>query len=166
MRSALLAAGLAMTATVAVATPARAEPNPDQLVARCTHLQVAGTPQALMLAEMNCARKIAGAPALRGFKPIGGVASAWSAHMAQTQQLAHNMARASQINAVDPRWEHLGEIVGATSAGSDQVDRVIAHWFTSSVHRHVILNPQMRIVGIGLKPGGGWIWATCDFVDR
>ena len=166
MRRALLAAGLAMTATFAVATPAHAEPNPDQLVAKCTNLKVAGTPQALMLAEMNCARKIAGAPALRGFKPIGGVASAWSAHMAQTQQLAHNLARASQINAVDPRWQHLGEVVGATSAAAGQVDRIVAQWFTSSVHRHVILNPTLRIVGVGLKPGAGWVWATCDFVDQ
>src|SRR5258707_1256702 len=128
MRRTLVAAGLALTATLAVATPAHAEPNPDQLVAKCTHLKVAGTLQALMLAEMNCARKIAGEPALRGFKPIGGVASAWSAHMAQTQRLAHNMVRAGQINAVDPSWQRLGEIVGATSATSGQVDRIVGDW--------------------------------------
>ena len=166
MRRTLVAVGLALTATFAVAMPAHAAPNPDQLVAKCTQLKVAGTPQALMLAEMNCARKIAGVPALRGFKPIGGVASAWSAHMAQTQRLVHNMARASQVNAVDPRWQKLSEIIGATSAGSGQVDRIVANWFTSSVHRHVILNPSLRVVGIGLKPGAGWMWATCDFVDQ
>lgn len=166
MRRALLAAGLTMTATLSLATPAHAEPSPNQLVARCTHLNVAGTPQALMLAEMNCARKLSGESALRPYKPIGGIASAWSAHMAQTQQLAHNLARAGQVDAVDPRWQRLGEIVGATSAGGDQVDRIVSQWFLSSVHRHVILNPGLHVVGIGLKPGGGWVWATCDFVDQ
>ncbi|HVU74141.1 MAG TPA: CAP domain-containing protein [Mycobacteriales bacterium] len=167
MLRSLAAAALALTATLAVAAPAQAEPSPDVLVAKCGHLtEPAGTkPQVLMLAEINCARKVAGVAPLHGFRAVGGVASRWTLHMAETQRLAHNPNRADEVTAVDARWTLLGEIVGATQTGTGDVDRITTSWFKSAVHRHVILNPKFHAVGIGIKPGSGWVWATCDFVD-
>jgi uncharacterized protein YkwD len=168
MRRSLLAAGIALATLCGLAEPAGAAPAPDQLVAHCTNLAApAGTkPAALMFAELQCARKLARMPPLRTFKPIGRIATSWSGHLAAMQQLAHNPRRANQVTAVDPRWLVLGEIVGASESGPGQVDRIVSSWFRSSVHRHVIFNPKLRVVGIGIQPGGGWIWATCDFVDQ
>ena len=161
--------GLAVT-TVLLAAPAGAAtrgPSVATLLARCTTQPVAaGTaPRTAMFRELQCIRRTAGLHAFAQSSSIGGVAKQWSAAMASNDLLHHNPDLVDQAAAVDTRWQLVGEVIGFSTVGAGQVNRVVAAWLRSPVHRALLLDPRLKVVGIGLLSSGGRFWATVDLVD-
>lgn len=165
------AAGLGLAATtVLLAAPAGAAtrtPSVATLVARCTtqHVAPGTTARVAMFRELQCVRRTAGLPAFAQSSSIGGVAKRWSAAMASSDLLHHNPDLVTQAAAVDNRWQIVGEVIGFSTVGAGQVNRVVAAWLRSPVHRAVLLDPHLKVVGIGLVSSGGRFWATVDLVD-
>lgn len=165
------AAGLGLIATtVLLAAPARAathSPSVATLIARCTtqHVAPSTAPRTAMFRQLQCVRRTAGLPAFAQSSSIGGVAKRWSAAMASNDLLEHNPDLIDQAAAVDTRWQLVGEVIGFSSVGAGQVNRVVAAWLRSPVHRALLLDPRLKVVGIGLKSSGGRFWATLDLVD-
>jgi uncharacterized protein YkwD len=161
------------TAAVALASsPAAAAThtqNVAALVSRCTSASVAAgttTARAAMFKQLSCVRSTAGLPAFRLSLPISGVARQWSGAMATADALEHNPNLAQAASAVDPRWLQVGEVIGTKSAGTNQTGAIVAAWLHSPEHRAELLDPQLRVVGVGLMRSGPALWATVDLVDR
>ena len=55
--------------------------------------------------------------------------------------------------------------IGYTTAGKGQVSRVVTAWLISPRHRALLLDPHLKVVGIGLANGSGNLWATVDLLD-
>ncbi|HVU74140.1 MAG TPA: CAP domain-containing protein [Mycobacteriales bacterium] len=171
VRSLFGATAVALTAaTVALAAPASAAtrtPSVATLVARCTtlHALPGTTPRAAMFAQLQCIRRTAGLPAFRASTPIADVARRWSAQMAGADGLEHNPDLSTQLAAVDPRWSEAGEVIGYGGAGTGQVSRLVAAWLRSPHHRALLLDPHLRVIGIGLATGHGQLWGTVDLAD-
>jgi uncharacterized protein YkwD len=119
-----------------------------------------------MFAELQCVRRTAGLPTFTGSASIALVANAWSWVMANGTGLNHNPYLTYMLTKVDPRWMDAGEVVGVTTAGTGQVSRIVASWLRSDEHRAELLDPHLRIIGIGMCYGAGQLWTTVDLVDR
>lgn len=114
-----------------------------------------------VLALLNLERSGAGLPALTFSSGATSVARPWSAHMAATTALGHNLDLSGDLDAAGVvRWTTISENVGY----GPSIDQIHALFMGSPVHRGNILNPRVQEVGVGVATGGGYLWVTLDFV--
>jgi uncharacterized protein YkwD len=112
---------------------------------------------------INRERAAAGLPALTLDDEVSGIAAGWSRRMAAAGGLSHNGDYLSQdsLRRLD------ASTVGENVAYADTVDEIHSLYMQSPPHRHNILSPDYREVGIAaVRTGDGLIYLTEDFLTR
>lgn len=90
---------------------------------------------------------------------LAAIARAWSAHMADTDTLAHNGALTSQVTQ---GWAKLGENVGVGGATAQIFNALVA----SPGHLRNMSEPAFSRIGVGsVSDGVGRIWTTHVFLQ-
>jgi hypothetical protein len=142
----LLAAVVALAATVALARPAGADNLADE--ARLYELH-------------NQARAQNGLAPLAYDPAAVGVARGWANELARSGNLRHNPDLVAQADAfITNQWTRLGENVGFSST----VDQVHTAYMNSPGHRANILGDYNR-VGVGaVRDANGRLWTTVVFL--
>ncbi|MBA2282843.1 MAG: CAP domain-containing protein, partial [Acidimicrobiia bacterium] len=132
---AALAALVAVTASIALASPAAADTATDE---------------ARMYQLTNESRAANGRGALAYDGAASGVARAWAVELARSNNLRHNPNLVAQVDAqVTRSWTAIGENVGY-AGGVDQMQQA---YMASAGHRNNILGNYNR-VGVGAARGG------------
>lgn len=108
---------------------------------------------------VNNERSARGLPSLGVSLSIRDVARSWSGTMAGGDRLYHNPNLATQIGAIDPRWQSIGENVGVGYS----VSSLHTALMNSQGHRENILG-NWTYVTIGVVVNGGKIWLTQNFI--
>jgi uncharacterized protein YkwD len=135
--------------------------------------------EARLLALLNRARARNGLRRLTAVPGATDVARRWSAQLAGDGALSHNPNMVGALQSAGcAAWLHVAENVGRAPAG--QADALFAAYLLSPHHRHNIMNPAMRFVGIGVievagtgstESTGGMgataavVWNTMEFTD-
>jgi uncharacterized protein YkwD len=110
-----------------------------------------------MLRILNQTRRNHGLPVFRLNASLSHFAWQHSKRMVTANKLFHTMDLYSQVRAYSPStW---GENLGA--AGT--LRRVKTLWMRSSGHRHNLLKPGFRRIGIGVVKARGLVWVTAIF---
>ncbi|MGZ4589637.1 MAG: CAP domain-containing protein [Actinomycetes bacterium] len=112
------------------------------------------TREARLVAMINAARRSHGLPALRSDPRLAAYARQHAGQMAARGLLFHT----SNFKVVCC-WTAVGENV----AYNTTVRRVHVALMHSAPHRHNILNPAFRQVGVGIVKSGGQLWVTQVF---
>ena len=113
-----------------------------------------------MLQLLNQTRRNHGLPVFRLNVTLSNTARHHSARMAERNQCFHTVGLYDAVRAYDPvTW---GENVGA--AGT--LRRLRTLWMGSAGHRHNILKPGFRRIGIGVVQARGLMWVTTIFYGR
>jgi uncharacterized protein YkwD len=149
-----LAVAAAALLTLAIAGSARA-------TVRCSPGPHAGRTPAAVLRLLNAARADAGAPPLRLDRRLNRSSRRHSCDMVAHHYFAHESRSGARFSARIARtgwmrgrrrW-NVGENL-AWGAGSDAAPRAIVQaWLQSPPHRHNLLAPGFRVVGIGIVAG-------------
>lgn len=107
-----------------------------------------------VVAELNRIRARSGLPAVRHDRRMSRTASVHSRHMVRTGALVHGawtgrVARAAGSSGA------VGEVLGWLRRGSPprEARGIVRGWLNSPPHRHVLLDPRFRRVGIGRAAG-------------
>lgn len=128
---------------------------------------VAGTPSTAladdlgrrgrMLRILNTTRRNFNLPVFRLNRELSHTAWLHSKRMVSANRLFHTQDLYSKLRAYHPStW---GENLGA--AGSLKFVRTL--WLRSSSHRHNLLKPRFRRIGIGVVWARGRVWVTATF---
>ena len=117
---------------------------------------------AQLLALLNAERAGAGLAPLSVSSVATEVAEGWSAHMADTDALAHNDAWFTAESRERAGAAAVGENVAYNADMADAHRRLMA----SPGHRANILDPRFHQVGLGVVPGTGRsFWITQNFLQ-
>ncbi len=102
----------------------------------------------------------------RGIDPLSPdpelelTATAWAAHMSQTQDLEH----AEDLSlGVSTDWRKLGENVGV--APEAQLDELFEAFVASPTHLANLVDPTFDKIGIGVVHANGKLWMAQRFMD-
>jgi uncharacterized protein YkwD len=111
--------------------------------------------------ELNAVRRRHGLRRLKGNRLLARAARRHSRDMVQRKYFAHDepsgpgleqrVRRAGYLSR-SPRWK-LGETLAWGSGALASVHEIVLAWMNSPPHRHVILYPSYREVGIGVAMG-------------
>lgn len=109
---------------------------------------------------VNEARTAAGLAPLRWDDNLAGVAVAWTAQIAEADDLTHNPALAEQSGAGT-----VAENVGWGDTRPEMGRALCRLWLESPTHRENILNPDLTRTGIATMTHRGGTWSTQVFAD-
>ena len=101
-----------------------------------------------MIDKINKARKAHGIHRARYSRSLSASSSAFSRHLALTQQFAHR----SRIMASN-RFSALGEVLALTRGWKVRRQNTLRYWLSSPGHRAVLLSPAFAYVGAARVPG-------------
>ena len=155
---AVLLAGL-LTATTA---PASAKiwkvPAPNVSLDPLTHLTEF---ENRIVVQINKRRKKAGLKPVRYFDScVDGFSERWARHLAETGELVHRNQRRI-LRRCDLTW--VGETLVRGTALTPA--STVKAWMHSPDHRAVIMKPRANRAGVGVRLGGGQIYAVLNFGD-
>ena len=112
------------------------------------------------LARINSLRASVGVGPLAMDANLTGVARNWSAQMSGGTGLAHNPNLRSIIDGITSTWRKLGENVGWGTSVAQLHDALV----NSPHHYANLVDPDFRVVGIGVIVKGAEMWVTEDFL--
>ena len=112
------------------------------------------------LARINSLRASVGVGPLTMDANLTGVARNWSAQMSGGTGLAHNPNLRSIIDGITSMWRKLGENVGWGTSVAQLHDALV----NSPHHYANLVDPDFRVVGIGVIVKGAEMWVTEDFL--
>src|SRR2546423_8620 len=92
------------------------------------------------------------------------VAASWTAHMAQTGNLSHNMSLVWDLQHHGSANMRAGDENVGCGAPNDP-NGLFQAYMNSPEHRANILDSNMRYLGMAVAFGGIYAWNTMDFVD-
>jgi uncharacterized protein YkwD len=99
------------------------------------------------LAQLNAERAARGAPAMQAEAVLGQASDVWSASMASRRSLNHSSDGRAEI--IGRGW-WTGQVTNA--------------WMRSPSHRNLVVDPNLRYVGVGVVcDDGGQMWVTVQF---
>ena len=155
----------AILRSLLVSLVALAVPCAGQAATRVSY-QAGSEQQVLVL--LNQIRRQHGLPALAFSTPLRAAARGHSADMLQSGYFDHN----SPAGAWDTRIlgyvesSAVGETIARGGGSSGSPAGIVNQWMHSVLHRRVILNGGLRLVGIGVAVGTpGAVMATADFAS-
>ncbi|MDQ6818699.1 MAG: CAP domain-containing protein [Actinomycetota bacterium] len=104
---------------------------------------------------VNRERAVRHLPALRQSYALDRSAQEWSRTMVQTDTFSHGASFTTRITAAGLRWSVAGENI---ATGSATARDVVAAWMHSAGHCRNILDPEFRVIGVGMdpRPVRGW----------
>jgi hypothetical protein len=142
----LQAAGVAPVALVAMVGLALPVPRADSN---------SSSEEAQFVARINAFREDHGLQPLAVDAQLTMVARNWSAQMAQAQHSSHN----PELEAEDGPAAKLGENAG----NGESVDWLERSFEQSPEHEKNLLDPDFRLLGVGVVDTPGEVWVTQDF---
>jgi len=114
----------------------------------------------LFVDRINALRGERGVDALTVDPELELTATAWAAHMSQTQDLEH----AEDLSlGVSTDWRKLGENVGV--APDAQLDELFEAFVSSPTHMANLVDPTFDKIGIGVVHVDGKLWMAQRFMD-
>lgn len=149
-----------------------AVPQEDYFARGTSGLRDLDRVRAEMLAQVNAARKKAGAPPLRSNSKLDLAAQRHAEDMLARNYFAHespeNKTVRDRARAAGYDWRAIGENI---AEGQFSVDEVMDTWLHSPGHRRNILDPGFKELGAGLalgRSGGGYrvVWAQAFGAKR
>jgi uncharacterized protein YkwD len=127
--------------------------------------------EAGLVKYINAARKKAGVRGVAVAPGTTDVARRWARYMAAKKVLKHNPNFGGQVGkAGSPRWTRVTENVGYASACNTK--QLFDAYMKSPGHRKNILDPKVRVIGIGSvdTTARGWpcgvIYNTMNFTNQ
>lgn len=130
--------------------------NPDQLAFATTE----DAEVQMFVDRINALRAERGLNALTTDPELELTATAWAAHMSQTQDLEH----AEDLSlGVSTDWRKLGENVGV--APEEQLDELFEAFVASPTHLANLVDPTFDKIGIGVVHVHGKLWMAQRFMD-
>lgn len=107
---------------------------------------------------VNADRQREGLPPLQADDGLVEGARAWTAVMAERDELAHDPNL-----SVPPNARTAGENVAFRTTGGDVADRLHQQFMRSPGHRRNVLNPEFSSIGVGVVQSDGLTWVTERF---
>jgi uncharacterized protein YkwD len=168
--------GLGTTAVAAVTAVAASAPA-TPATPSCSSQRAADGAATLVLRRLNAVRAEHGAPRLRIDRTLARVARRHSRDMVRHRYFAHDSRSGARFSARIAhsgwmggrrRWK-VGENLAWGTGCSATAASIMAAWLRSPAHRHVLLDPGYRVVGIGVARGTpvarghGGLTYTTDF---
>lgn len=149
VRPILVAAVAALAALAGAGTAAAAGPSHDRV-------------ERAIVAAIDRERAQHGLPGVGASSALARAADEHSRSMARRGSLEHG-AFAARVRRVAPRGP-IGETIARTPGhGRALAAHVVGMWMRSPPHRAILLERQMRRIGVGRRAGpGGW-YVTADF---
>jgi uncharacterized protein YkwD len=153
-RDGIRTTALASLIAVAASAPATATPS-------CSSQRAADGAATLVLRRLNAVRAAHGAPRLRIDRTLARVARRHSRDMVLHRYFTHESRSGARFSARIAhtgwmggrrRWK-VGENLAWGTGCSATAASIMAAWLRSPAHRHVLLDPSYRVVGIGVARG-------------
>jgi hypothetical protein len=121
----------------------------------------AATDESTFVSLANQARAQAGLPAFELDAALADTARAWSASMAESNQLSHDPNLIPTVGSIEPSWRSAAENVGV---GAD-AHQVFDAFMASSSHRANLLSSRFNRIGAGVVFEDGRLWVTLRFIE-
>jgi uncharacterized protein YkwD len=132
-------------------------PTPAQACPRAPAVDVEAA-RGAVLCLLNVERETRNLPRLRPNRALSGAAARYARRMVRDRFFSHDRpaltARVRSSGYVPPRgrWR-VGENLAWGRGARADPRAIVRAWMKSAPHRHNVLNPRYRDVGIGLAPG-------------
>lgn len=101
-----------------------------------------------VVAEVNVHRVLAGAPPLKASRPLERSSRRWARRLARRGVLRHSRMRDHRGD-----FRRLAEVIGRQPGRRPWAHPAVAAWMSSPAHRAVLLDPGLRLIGVGHAPG-------------
>jgi uncharacterized protein YkwD len=155
----LLLAGLVTTTAAPASAKVWKVPAPDTSLDPLTHLTEF---ENRIVVQINKRRKKADLKPVRYFDScVDGFSERWARHLASTGEFVHRNQR-KILRRCDLTW------VGETLVRGTALTPVSAvkAWMHSPEHRAVLMKPRANRAGVGVRLGGGKVYAVLNFADH
>lgn len=100
-----------------------------------------------VVAEVNVQRVLAGAPPLKASRALERSSRRWARRLARRGVLRH-----SRLSDHRGDFRRLAEVIGRQPGRRASAYTAVAAWMTSPAHRAVLLDPGLRLIGVGHAP--------------
>jgi uncharacterized protein YkwD len=154
-------AAIVTTLVVSLAAAPAAQATSTHVAARSSLQAVSGSFDSQVLYWTNVARQQHGLRPLRAGVCVDKFAERWTARMAARNFFSHQALRPILKRC----HRHAAAENIAYGTGSLSPSQVVSMWMHSAGHRHNILNPRYKALGVGTWRSGasGRVYVTQDF---
>ena len=101
-----------------------------------------------VVAEVNVHRVLAGAPPLEASRTLERSSRRWARRLARRGVLRHSRMRHHRGD-----FRRLAEVIERQPGRRASAHTAVTAWMSSPAHRAVLLDPGLRVIGVGHAPG-------------
>lgn len=101
-----------------------------------------------VVADVNVHRVLAGAPPLKASRALRRSSRRWARRLARRGVLRHSRMRDHRGD-----FRRLAEVIARHPGRHPSAHTAVVAWMNSPAHRAVLLDPGLRLIGVGHAPG-------------